>query len=58
MSVGTKTDDEKTKEALKEAVATQDQETIERAVEQARNSKGQKDEKRDFDTGCISAVCI
>ena len=42
VSVGTKTDDEKTKEALKEAVATQDQETIERAVEQARNSKGQE----------------
>ena len=42
VSVGIKTDDEKTKEALKEAVATQDQETIERAVEQARNSKGQE----------------
>ena len=36
VSVGTKTDDEKIKEALKEAVATQDQETIEKAVEQAK----------------------
>lgn len=36
VSVGTKTDDEKTKEALKEAVATQDQETIEKAVEKAK----------------------
>ena len=42
MRGGRKKDDEKTKEALKEAVATQDQETIERAVEQARNSKGQE----------------
>lgn len=36
VSVGTKTDDEKTKEALKEAIATQDQETIEKAVEKAK----------------------
>ena len=37
VSVGTRTNDDEIKQALKEAVAAQDEEAVEAAVRQARN---------------------